>query len=144
MTHDENCIFCKIINNDIPASKVYEDEHVLAFLDISQVTKGHTLVIPKTHQADIFELTPEVAKQLFSVVPKIAAGLKAAYKPLGLNIVNNNGETAGQTVFHYHLHLIPRYGKGDGYGAVWKEHGSEYTQEDLKSIAEAISSFIPS
>lgn len=138
MSH-ENCIFCKIVNGDIPAAKVFENEHVLAFIDISQVTKGHTLVIPKLHQENIFELKPETAKELFGVVPKIANAIKEAYQPIGLNILNNNGKAAGQTVFHYHLHLIPRYGKGDGYGAVWKDHSSQYKSEDLLQIAKEIS-----
>ncbi|TWI56219.1 HIT family protein [Halalkalibacter nanhaiisediminis] len=144
MTFDPNCIFCKIVKGDIPAAKVYEDEHVLAFLDISQVTKGHTLVIPKVHQKDIFELSSEVASHLFSVVPKIAHGINKAYQPAGLNIVNNNGEAAGQTVFHYHIHLIPRYGKGDGFGAVWKDHSSNYSGDDLQKMAHEISAFIKS
>lgn len=142
MTTHENCIFCKIINGDIPAAKVFENEHVLAFLDISQVTKGHTLVIPKLHQQDIFELKPDTAKELFSVVPKIANAIKETYAPLGLNILNNNGKPAGQAVFHYHLHLIPRYGKGDGFGAVWKDHSSEYTNENLQQIAKEIETSI--
>ncbi|OIJ21363.1 HIT family protein [Anaerobacillus alkalidiazotrophicus] len=142
MSMHENCIFCKIVNGDIPAAKVFENEHVLAFLDISQVSKGHTLVIPKLHQENIFELKPETAKELFSVVPKISNAIKEAYQPLGLNILNNNGEIAGQTVFHYHLHLIPRYGKGDGFGAVWHDHSSQYKKEDLQEIASEISSSI--
>jgi histidine triad (HIT) family protein len=133
-----DCIFCKIINGDIPAAKVYEDEHVLAFLDISQVTKGHTLVIPKVHTKDIFELTSDTASHVFRVVPKIANAIKQQLAPVGLNLLNNNGEQAGQTVFHYHVHLIPRYGKGDGFGAVWKSHASDYTFADLQTIAETI------
>jgi histidine triad (HIT) family protein len=129
------CIFCKIINGDIPAAKVFENEHVYAFLDISQVTKGHTLVIPKIHKENIYELTPEIAKNLFEVVPAITNAIKSQLDPIGLNVVNNNGELAGQSVFHFHLHLIPRYGKGDGFGAVWKTNNSEYTSEDLKKIA---------
>ncbi|MEH7254189.1 HIT family protein, partial [Neobacillus niacini] len=108
------CIFCKIVNGEIPAAKVFENEHVLAFLDISQVTKGHTLVIPKVHKENLFELTPEIAKNIFESVPAIANALKKEYQPLGLNLVNNNGEHAGQTVFHFHMHLLPRYGQGDG------------------------------
>lgn len=142
MTKHENCIFCKIINGEIPSAKVFENEHVLAFLDISQVTKGHTLVIPKLHEENIYELKPETAKELFSVVPKIANAIKEAYQPLGLNILNNNGKDAGQAVFHYHLHLIPRYGKGDGFGAVWKDHSSQYSIDDLKNIASTIHSSI--
>lgn len=136
----EDCIFCKIVSGDIPCGKVYEDENVLAFLDISQVTKGHTLVIPKLHQENIFELKPETAKQLFSVVPKITNAINETYHPIGLNILNNNGKAAGQAVFHYHLHLIPRYGKGDGFGAVWKDHSSKYSMDDLQQIAKEISS----
>ncbi|TRZ35862.1 HIT family protein [Niallia circulans] len=133
-----DCIFCKIVAGEIPAKKVFENEHVVAFLDISQVTKGHTLVIPKTHVKDIYELTPEIAKNLFEVVPSIANGIKAAFEPVGLNILNNNGEKAGQSVFHYHLHLIPRYGKGDGFGAVWKTNFDAYSDEQLVQIAADI------
>ncbi|MBU8905459.1 HIT family protein [Desertibacillus haloalkaliphilus] len=139
MSADQDCIFCKITKGEIPSAKVYEDEHVLAFIDISQVTKGHTLVIPKVHQKDIFELSPDVASHLYSVVPKIANAIKKQFNPIGLNTVNNNGEAAGQTVFHYHLHLLPRYGEGDGFGAVWKDHSKDYSPEDLQQLANQIS-----
>lgn len=133
-----DCIFCKIVNGEIPSAKVYEDEHVLAFLDISQVTKGHTLVIPKVHKENLYELTPEMAKHIFSVIPKLANALKDTYQPVGLNLVNNNGEKAGQSVFHFHAHLIPRYGEGDGFGAVWKSNQSQYKPEDLQKMAGEI------
>ncbi|MDQ0162329.1 HIT family protein [Aeribacillus alveayuensis] len=133
-----DCVFCKIIHDEIPSAKVYEDEHVLAFMDITQVTKGHTLVIPKVHKKDIFELTPEISRNLFEAVPKIANAIKKQFQPVGLNLINNNGEQAGQTVFHYHIHIIPRYGKGDGFGAVWKSHASEYTPDDLQHLASTI------
>ena len=137
-----DCIFCKIVNGDIPSAKVFENEHVLAFLDLSQVTKGHTLIIPKTHKENLFELTPEIAKNLFEVAPTIANALKTAYNPIGLNLVNNNGEKAGQSVFHFHMHLIPRYGEGDGFGAVWKNNQSDYTSLDLQQMAADISSHL--
>lgn len=133
-----DCIFCKIVNGEIPAAKVFENEHVVAFLDISQVTKGHTLVIPKIHKENVYELTPEIAQNIFEVVPQLANGIKKAYQPIGLNVLNNNGEAAGQSVFHFHMHLLPRYGKEDGFGAVWKTHTSEYTPEDLQIIAQEI------
>jgi histidine triad (HIT) family protein len=133
-----DCIFCKIVNGDIPAAKVFENEYVFAFLDISQVTKGHTLVIPKVHKENLFELTPDIAKNLFESVPAIAKALKKEYQPLGLNLVNNNGDAAGQTVYHFHMHLIPRYGQGDGFGAVWKTNTSDYSQQLLKEMAENI------
>ena len=134
-----DCIFCKIIDGEIPSSKVYEDEHVLAFLDISQVTKGHTLVIPKVHKENVYELTEEIASNVFAAVPKIANAIKAEYNPIGLNLLNNNGEDAGQSVFHFHLHIIPRYGQGDGFGAVWKTHTDQYSADELKEIADGIS-----
>jgi histidine triad (HIT) family protein len=138
MGNMSDCIFCKIINGEIPSAKVYEDEDVFAFLDISQVTKGHTLVIPKAHHANVYELPEDVAGKLFAVIPKITNAVKKAYNPIGLNLLNNNGEAAGQTVFHYHLHIIPRYGKGDGFGAVWKTHNNDYTPEQLQEIAQTI------
>lgn len=137
-----DCIFCKIINGEIPSAKVYEDEHVFAFLDIGQVTKGHTLVIPKVHKENVFELPEEVAGNVFKAVPKIASAIKSAYEPEGLNILQNNGEAAGQSVFHFHMHLIPRHGDGDGFGAVWKTHQDKYTQDDYKKIAAEISSHL--
>jgi len=133
-----DCIFCKIVNGEIPAAKVFENEHVLAFLDISQVTKGHTLVIPKVHKENLFELTPEIARNIFEVVPSIANAIEKEFKPVGLNTINNNGELAGQTVFHFHIHLIPRYGKGDGLGVVWKSNQSDYTPQMLQELAEII------
>ena len=103
-----DCIFCKILTDEISSYKIYEDENVLAFLDITQGTKGHTLIIPKKHIKNIFELEAEDAEKIFSVVPKIANALKKAFNPIGLNIVNNN-EKPLQSVFHFHIHLIPRY-----------------------------------
>jgi histidine triad (HIT) family protein len=133
-----DCIFCKIVNGEIPSAKVFENEHVLAFLDITQVTKGHTLVIPKVHKENLFELTPEIARNLFEVVPAIANALKQEFDPIGLNTLNNNGEHAGQSVFHYHMHLLPRYGKGDGFGAVWKSNQNDYTMQMLQEMAANI------
>ncbi|MDM5197700.1 MULTISPECIES: HIT family protein [Fictibacillus] len=138
MNHDDQCIFCKIVKGEIPAYKVYEDENVVAFLDISQVTKGHTLVIPKSHHKDVFALPSETAGKLFSAVPQIATAIKEAFDPIGLNVLNNNGEAAGQSVFHYHVHIIPRYGKGDGFGAVWETH--DYTKEQFEEISNNIAS----
>ncbi|WP_138419772.1 HIT family protein [Aquibacillus sediminis] len=134
----DDCLFCKIAAGEIPSAKVYEDEDVYAFLDISQVTKGHTLVIPKTHAKNIYETPDDVAEKLFKQVPKLAQAIKDTYQPEGLNILNNNEEPAGQSVFHLHLHLIPRYGKGDGFGAVWKTHEDKYNQDDLQTIATEI------
>lgn len=135
-THDPDCIFCKVVNGEIPSAKVFENDDVYAFLDLGQVTKGHTLVIPKVHQKNIYELTPETAQKVFAVVPKIARAIKTQFKPIGMNLLNNNEEPAMQSVFHYHVHIIPRYGKGDGFGAVWKTH--ETSAEEMKKISETI------
>ena len=139
MTHNpDNCIFCKIIEGAIPCAKVYEDEHVLAFLDISQSTKGHTLVIPKVHKQDVFALTPDIAAHLFSVVPGISKAIQAEYGATGFNLLNNSGEQAGQTVFHFHLHLLPRYGKDDGFKSTLVSFQNEYTANVLQEMAGAI------
>ncbi|KOP81650.1 HIT family protein [Cytobacillus solani] len=137
-----DCIFCKIVNGDIPSSKVFENEHVMAFLDISQITKGHTLIIPKIHNENIYDLSLEAARNIFEVVPQIANAIKEQFNPIGMNVITNTGEQAGQTVFHYHMHLIPRYGSGDGFGAVWKSHQSDYTPSDLQEIADGIKKHI--
>ncbi|XMB67846.1 HIT family protein [Mycoplasmatota bacterium zrk1] len=129
-----NCLFCKIVNGDIPSQKIYEDEDVYAFLDISPATKGHTLVIPKKHVVDIFDMDPETAAKVFSVVPKISKALKDTFNPIGLNIVNNN-QKPYQVVFHYHIHLIPRY-ENDGY--LISSNNKELTQDELEAIKHSI------
>lgn len=132
------CIFCKIIEGTIPSVKVYEDEHVLAFMDIVPVTKGHVLLIPKTHRENIYDLTAEEAAQLFSVVPKIANALKDEFKPAGMNLLQNNGAYAGQAVFHSHLHFIPRYDETDGFQLTVETKESETNMERIQEIAAAI------
>lgn len=130
-----SCIFCKIVNGEIPAKKIFENEHAIAFLDISQVTKGHTLVIPKKHVKDLFELDPKDAKEIFEVVSKVAKQIDSTYKPLGLNLINNNREFAGQTVFHLHFHLIPRYNEEDGFNVIWSpnpNHDLDLILDELK------------
>lgn len=121
-----DCIFCKIVTGEIPASKVYEDDQVLAFLDITQVTKGHTLVIPKKHYCNILDMDGEAASTLFAVVPAIARQLKEKLGANGLNIVNNNEAEAGQTIFHTHIHLLPRFGKHDGLDIRFKTNEPDF------------------
>src|SRR5699024_7480700 len=133
------CIVCKIINGEMPSAKVYEDDHVYAFLDISQVTKGHTLVISKTHTKDLYETSSEVAGELFARVPKIASAIKKVYKPVGINLLNNNEKPAGQAVVHLHIHIIPRYGENAGFSFQGVSHTDNYTSEDLQPIAREIS-----
>ena len=142
MTKHDDCIFCKIIDGEIPSAKVYENEHVYAFLDISQVSKGHTLVIPKKHTRNIYDTPAEVSKNLFEAVPRIARAIRQAYEPDGLNILNNNEAAADQSVFHLHIHLIPRYTGVEGYRPIWNTHEKDYTPEDLQKIAAHIQSAI--
>ena len=139
----ENCIFCKINNRDIPRYKVYEDDQVYAFLDISQVTPGHTLVIPKVHVTDIFEYDEALAAEVFARVPKIARAIEKAFPEInGLNIINNNKELAYQSVFHSHIHLIPRYDEKDDFSMHFCNHAEDYSQEQLTEIAEKIGKLV--
>ena len=108
------CVFCEIIKGNIPSKKIYEDDKVLAILDISQATKGHTLIMPKDHFANLYEIDEETLKHLISVSKKLACHYKKIDENiLGINILNNNEEAAGQSVMHYHMHLIPRYQDDD-------------------------------
>ena len=131
-----DCIFCKIVNGEIPSHKVYEDENVLAFLDITQGTKGHTLVIPKKHVRNIYELDEETIHNVFKVIPKIATALKKAFNPIGLNLINNN-DKPHQSVFHFHLHLIPRY-ENDGMELTTVDNYGKYNLEYFKNLIDKI------
>jgi histidine triad (HIT) family protein len=128
-----DCIFCKIIAGDIPSYQIYEDDDVLAFLDITQTTKGHTLVVPKKHIRNLLEMSSDDAARLFSKMPGIASHITDKLGALGMNILQNNEEIAGQTVFHAHVHLIPRYAKDDGFKASFTGH-----EFDLKAIQDSL------
>lgn len=108
------CIFCKIIANEISSSKVYEDENVLAILDLSQTTKGHTIVMPKKHYANILEIPEDELAYLIQKVQEIAKNLINKLNAKGFNIIVNTNEAAGQSVMHLHIHIIPRYDENDG------------------------------
>lgn len=131
-----DCIFCKIINGDIPSYKVYEDENVLAFLDITQGTKGHTLVIPKKHIKNVYDLDEETIVNVFKVVPKLANALKKAFNPIGLNIINNNDKPL-QSVFHFHIHLIPRY-ENDGMVLSTDNNYGKFPNEHFEDLVNSI------
>ena len=131
-----DCIFCQIVSGQIPSSKVYEDEEVLAFLDITQVTKGHTLVIPKKHYRNMLEMDAEAASSLFARVPKIAKQLQEKLGASGVNIINNNEEAAGQTVFHTHVHLLPRFDATDGLRLTFETHEPDFAA--LAQLAQEI------
>ncbi|MBH4491647.1 HIT family protein [Staphylococcus aureus] len=132
-------IFGKILTGEIPSFKVYEDDYVYAFLDISQVTKGHTLLIPKKASTNIFETDEETMKHIGAALPKVANAIKRAFNPDGLNIIQNNGEFADQSVFHIHFHLIPRYENDiDGFGYKWETHEDILDNDAKQQIAEQI------
>ena len=130
-----DCIFCKIVNGEIPSKKVYEDENVIAILDISQATKGHTLVIPKKHIESIFDLDDQTGRDLFEAVIKTTNILKNKLGFKDVNLLNNNGSLAGQVVNHYHIHIIPRYGNDECY---FKESPHEPNFEELASLRKQI------
>ena len=131
----ENCIFCKIANGEIPAATLYEDENFRVILDLGPASKGHALILPKSHAANIYELSDEMAAKAMILAKKMATAMTAALKCDGFNIVQNNGECAGQTVFHFHMHLIPRY-KNDKSGFGWKP--GKLTDEDRDEILEKL------
>ena len=107
------CVFCEIIKGNIPSKKIYEDDNVLAILDISQATKGHTLIIPKKHYANMLEIEEKALIDCIKVTKIVTNKINEAYKPLGFNILNNCNEAAGQSVMHFHIHVIPRYSNDD-------------------------------
>lgn len=132
---DTNCIFCKIANGEIPSKTLYEDDKFRVILDLGPATKGHALILPKEHYADLYELPDETAVEVMKLAKKLAAQMTERLGCEGFNLVQNNGELAGQTVFHFHMHLIPRY-KEDGQKIGWKPQ--EVSQEELEAVREQI------
>lgn len=106
---EDNCIFCKIIAGDIPSKAIYEDDEFRVILDVAPATRGHALILPKDHYANLYELPDDVAADSIKLAKKLMKKMTEKLNCDGFNIVQNNGETAGQTVFHFHMHLIPRY-----------------------------------
>lgn len=123
------CIFCKIINNEIPSYKVYEDDNFLAFLDISQATIGHTLVIPKNHYSNILDMDPK--SDIFRILTLVTKKLSKALGITDFNIINNCGELAGQTVHHFHFHIVPRY-NNDNFSINFKSN--TLTKEEFSEL----------
>ncbi len=128
------CLFCSIVAGDIPAEKIFEDEHTLAFLDIRPTNPGHVLVIPKKHVENVLSADSETVAHVFEAVRILAPKVKEAMKADGINIHSNNGEAAGQVIFHLHTHIIPRF-TDDGY-ELW--HGKDMTRDELHAIAERL------
>lgn len=128
---DDNCIFCKIANGEIPSATLYEDEDFRVILDLAPAAKGHALILPKEHYANLYELDDSIAAKVFVLAKKMITKLTEILGCDGYNIVQNNGEVAGQTVFHFHMHLIPRY-HDDQVGLGWNM--GTLTEEDKNDI----------
>ena len=132
---DTNCIFCKIANGEIPSKTLYEDEDFRVILDLGPASKGHALILPKNHYANLYELPEETAGEVMKLAKRMAAQMTERLGCEGFNLVQNNGELAGQTVFHCHMHLIPRY-REDGQKIGWKPQ--EVSQEELEETRKQI------
>lgn len=131
---DDNCIFCKLAAGDIPTNTVYEDDTFRVIMDANPATKGHSLIIPKDHFANLYEMDEEVAAKAMKLAKKMAVHMKEKLNCDGFNLLQNNEETAGQTVFHFHMHLIPRYlNDGNQDKLTWNH--AEFTSEEIEEIA---------
>ena len=131
----DDCIFCKIDNGEIPSATVYEDSICRVILDVNPANKGHALIIPKEHFDNIYSMDAETAAKIFTIATEVAKAQKAELNPDGLNILQNNGEAAGQTVFHFHMHLVPRYIK-DNVTMTWIPGKAD--TEELSALSKAL------
>ena len=131
----DDCIFCKIANGEIPSSTLYEDDDFRIFLDLAPASKGHALIVPKEHFDNLYELSDEKASKALVLAKKMISKMTKALKCDGFNVLQNNNECAGQTVYHFHMHLIPRY-KGDDVGLKWTP--GENTQEERDEIVNKV------
>lgn len=137
----DHCIFCKIVAGEIPAAKVYEDELSIAFMDIGQVNPGHVLVASKRHAVTVLDLTPEEAAAVMQTAQRIAQAAHTAFAPEGLTLFQANGAAGGQTVFHFHMHVLPRH-EGDGVALEWprKEPAVHLLQDYAEQLQAALRS----
>jgi histidine triad (HIT) family protein len=135
----DDCIFCKIANGEIPSNSIYEDDNFNVILDLNPANKGHALIIPKVHYQDVYSMDDAFASKVYPLAGKVARVLKGAMHADGINILQNNEEPAGQTVFHFHVHVIPRYKDGPSM-VTWKPGTSVPAEqaELAKKIAEAL------
>ena len=136
---DNNCIFCKIAAGEIPSKTIYEDDKFRVIMDLGAASEGHALILPKDHYANLMELDEETASSVLSLAGKISRAMMKSLDCDGLNLVQNNGEEAGQTVMHFHLHMIPRY-KGGNEVIEWKpgSPSAEELEETAAKIREAL------
>lgn len=132
----DDCIFCKLANGEIPTNGIYEDEDFKVILDAQPASKGHALILPKAHAANLFELEEDTAKKVLPLAAKIGSHMKEVLQCDGLNVIQNNGEVAGQTVFHFHMHLIPRYAGPTQPIVPWGH--AEFSGEEMQEICRSL------
>ncbi len=135
----DDCIFCKLANGDIPTNTLYEDDYVRVIFDAEPAAEGHVLILPKEHFDNIYELDDDTAGHVFKVAKKIATAMNKTLDMDGLNVVQNNGEAAGQTVFHFHMHIIPRH-NDDTVNVGWEKH--KVSSERIKDITDEVRKYL--
>jgi histidine triad (HIT) family protein len=132
----DDCIFCKIAAGEIPSRKIYEDKDLIAIMDLNPTSKGHSLIIPKEHCTNIYDIDEDIAAKVMKTAKKLATKMTVALNCDGFNLLQNNGETAGQTMFHFHMHLIPRYKDADNN--MLKFTSVSFSDEEMDSIRDQI------
>lgn len=128
----DDCIFCKIAAGEIPSRKIYEDSDLIAIMDLNPTSKGHSLIIPKEHCTNIYDIDEDIAAKVMKTAKKLATKMTVALNCDGFNLLQNNGETAGQTMFHFHMHLIPRYKDADNN--MLKFTSVSFSDEEMDAI----------
>lgn len=134
-TPPDSCIFCRLVKGEIPSSSVYEDDQTVAFMDLGQLNPGHVLVAIKRHAATLLDLTPDEAAAVMQTARLVALAIKSAFDPPGMTLLQANGKAGDQTVFHFHLHLVPRHGN-DGIALSWPR--KDPPREQLEEYAARI------
>ena len=132
----DDCIFCKIAAGEIPSRKIYEDKDLIAIMDLNPTSKGHSLIIPKEHCTNIYDIDEDIAAKVMKTAKKLATKMTVALNCDGFNLLQNNGETAGQTMFHFHMHLIPRYKDADNN--MLKFTSVSFSNEEMDAIRDQI------
>ena len=132
----DDCIFCKIAAGEIPSRKIYEDKDLIAIMDLNPTSKGHSLIIPKEHCTNIYDIDEDIAAKVMKTAKKLATKMTVALNCDGFNLLQNNGETAGQTMFHFHMHLIPRYKDADNN--MLKFTSVSFSDEEMDAIRDQI------
>ena len=134
----DDCIFCKIAAGEIPSRKIYEDSDLIAIMDLNPTSKGHSLIIPKEHCTNIYDIDEDIAAKVMKTAKKLATKMTVALNCDGFNLLQNNGETAGQTMFHFHMHLIPRYQNAKNNDILMWSH-ENFSDEEMAQIRDSLS-----